>query len=480
MTPEFDMAVIGAGAAGLVASGMAASLGARTALIESRRMGGECTWTGCVPSNSLLKAAHVAHLVRTADRYGLASREPEVDFAAVMRRVHEIRELIYESADSPEVFERLGVSVFNARARFVDPHTLQLSTGERVTSRYFIVAAGSLPLVPNIDGIDRVPYLTNEFLFEIERLPKALIVVGAGPLGVEMAQAFRRLGSSVILVDSGHRVLSRDDAELSYLLEKVLRGEGIEIRFGVTVQKLEGHVTAILSNGARLEADAILFATGRRVDVSDLDLRAAGIRVTEYGISVDQRCRTAVKHIYAAGDVTGRHQFTHMAEHMARVAVSNALLGRRNKLDEQHVTWCTYTDPELAHAGASEEQLKNRNIRYEVYKFSYAKLDRAVTESESAGLIKVYAAPRKGTILGATILGARAGEMIGEFALAMRNKLTLGDIAATIHAYPTYVFGNRRAADQWLLSRRSRALLWALRAFFGLRGRFPVGARFGE
>ncbi len=276
-----------------------------------------------------------------------------------------------------------------------------------------------------------------------------------------MAQAFQRLGSAVTLVESGHRVLSRDDSELAYVLESSLREENIDIRFGATVERIAPGVVATLANGTRLEADAILFATGRRVDVSDLDLRAAGIRVTEYGVSVDEHCRTAVRHIYAAGDVTGRHQFTHMGEHMAQVAVRNALLGSRVTLDP-NASWCTYSDPELAHVGASEDQIKNRNARYEVYRFPYSRIDRAAAESESAGLIKVFATPRKGTILGATILGSRAGEMIAEFALALKKKMTLADVSSTIHAYPTYMCGNRRAADEWGLSRQSPTLLfWA-------------------
>jgi len=440
----------------LAAAQLSARLGARTALIESNRTGGTCNWTGCVPSKALRKAAHVAHHIRTAKRYGIASSEPVVDFGAVMRQVQSICGKVHENRD-----ELRGVKMFPARGRFKDPHTLQLSSGEQVTSRCFAVAAGSRPLLPKIEGLDATPYLTSESLFEMTRLPKRMIVVGAGPCGVEMAQAFQRLGSAVTLVESGHRVLSRDDSELAYVLESSLREENIDIRFGATVERIAPGVVATLANGTRLEADAILFATGRRVDVSDLDLRAAGIRVTEYGVSVDEHCRTAVRHIYAAGDVTGRHQFTHMGEHMAQVAVRNALLGSRVTLDP-NASWCTYSDPELAHVGASEDQIKNRNARYEVYRFPYSRIDRAAAESESAGLIKVFATPRKGTILGATILGSRAGEMIAEFALALKKKMTLADVSSTIHAYPTYMCGNRRAADEWGLSRQSPTLLfWA-------------------
>lgn len=459
MPPEFDLAVIGGGAAGLAAARLAARLGARTALIEANRTGGVSNWTGCVPSKALLKAAQVAHLMQTAQRYGVAAHTPEVDFPAVMRRVHSISEEAHREQDA-------RVRVFPARARFVDPHTLRLSTEQQVTSRYFVIAAGSRPLIPKIEGIDRVPYLTNESLFELDRLPRRMIVAGAGPAGVEMAQAFRRLGAAVTLLDSGHRILGRDDAELSYALEGVLREEGVDIRLGATVEKLEGNVTATLSTGARVEADAILFAIGRQVNVADLDLRAAGIRVTEYGVAVDEHCRTAVKHIYAAGDVTGRHQFTHMAEHMAAVAVKNALLGARVKIASREITWCTYSDPELAHVGASEDQLRNRNVRYEIFKLPYSDLDRAVSDSERTGLIKVFAKPRQGTVLGATILGARAGDMIGEFALAIRHKLTLGQIAATIHPYPSYGSGVQRAAEL-PQSSRSAGLIRSFRKMVG-------------
>lgn len=466
MSHDFDLAVIGAGAAGLAGARLSVRLGARTALIESNRPGGTRNWTGCIPSKALLKAAQVAHLMRGAQRFGIAGHEPEVDFPCAIGRVRAICEAVRPEEDRVE--DNAGIRIFPARARFVDPHTIQLSTGEKVTSRYFLVAAGSQPLIPKIDGIagtDRVARLTNESLFDLERLPRRMIVLGAGPAGVEMAQAFRRLGSAVTLAEAEHRILGRDDAELSYLLETVLRSEGIDVRFGATVEKIEGN-SATLSTGARLETDAVLFAIGRHVNVADLDLKAAGIRVTEYGVSVDEHCRTAVKHIYAAGDVTGRHRFTHMAEHMAAVAVKNALLGARVRIENGQVTWCTFSDPELAHVGASEDQLKNRDTRYEVYKLPYSGVDRAVTEGESTGLIKIFVSPRNGLILGAAILGARAGEMISHFALGMRCKLTLGDLATAILPYPSYMSGVRRVAEQWVgvhkMPTRRRSLRRAL------------------
>jgi pyruvate/2-oxoglutarate dehydrogenase complex dihydrolipoamide dehydrogenase (E3) component len=458
MSHDFDLAVIGGGAAGLAGARLSARLGARTALMDANRTGGTSNWTGCIPSKALLKAAQVAHAMRTARKFGIAAQEPEVDFPRAIGRVRAVCEEVHAAEDT-------RIRMFPARARFVDPHTIQLSTGEKITSRYFLVAAGSRPLIPKIEGIDSAAYLTNESLFDLEQLPRRLIVAGAGPAGVEMAQAFRRLGSAVTLLESEHRILGRDDAELSYQLEGILREEGVDIRFGATLEKITG-AGALLSTGARLEADAILFAIGRHVNVSDLDLKAAGIRVTEYGVSVDEHCRTAVKHIYAAGDVTGRHQFTHMAEHMATVAVKNALLGAREKIASGLVTWCTYSDPELAHVGAPEDQLKNRGVQYEVYKLPYSRVDRAVTEGEP-GLIKVFAKPRTGAILGATMLGARAGEMVGQFALAVQCKLTLRELARTILPYPTYASGVKRVAEEWVRARKTATGMRALRRVLG-------------
>src|SRR5579862_838928 len=459
MSHDFDLAVIGGGAAGLAAARLSVRLGARTALVESNRPGGTRNWTGCIPSKALIKAAHVAHLMRTAQRFGMAAHEPEVGFPCAIGRVKAICEEARADEDP-------RIRMFPARARFVDPHTIQLSNGEKITSRYFLVAAGSRPLIPKIEGIERVSYLTNESVFDLERLPRRLMVVGAGAAGVEMAQAFRRLGSTVTLAESEHRILGRDDAELSYLLETVLREEGIDVRFGETVEKIDGNVVA-LSTGSSVETDAILFAIGRQVNVADLDLKAAGIRVTEYGVSVDQHCRTGVKHIFAAGDVTGRHQFTHMAEHMATVAVKNALLGARAKIESGQISWCTYSDPELAHVGAWEDQLKNRDVRYEVYKLPYSDVDRAVTESESTGLIKVFVKARTGVVLGTAILGARAGEMIAQFALAIRYKLTMAQLAATILPYPTYASGVKRVAEEWAESRKIATGMRALRRALG-------------
>ena len=485
MRYDFDMVVIGGGAAGLTAAGMSASLGAKTALIEAGKLGGDCTWTGCVPSKTLLKAAQVVHSMRTADRYGLRAAKPEFDFARVIEHVHATREHIYEDADSPPVLEKLGVEVIAARASFLDPHRLRLAdrngTVAEVSSRYVVIATGSEPSLPPVEGLAKVDYLTNETIFSLSELPERLIVVGSGPTGVEMAQAFRRFGSEVTMVSFEDTLLARDDRELRTELGRVLESEGVRFFLNTTVRQIEksgGGVRIMAENlstpgRVALEGDAILFATGRRATLEGLNLDAAGILFKNSGVQVDRRCRTSQKNIFACGDVTGRYPFTHMAEHMAKVAVSNALLRLPMSLDFQHATWCTFTDPELAHLGANEEELKKKKINYNVYRFPFSKIDRARTDNQTAGMVKVLAKDFTGRILGAGILGAHAGEMISEFAVAMRNGVTLRRIADTIHPYPTYVLGNRRAADQWYVRKLSPTWVRWLQRIFGYRGRLP-------
>ena len=448
MTSDFDMVVIGGGAAGLTAAGMSAVLGAKTVLISDGPLGGDCTWHGCIPSKSLLKAAKVAHEMRRASAYGLTPSGLEHDWSRIIGRVHSIRDHVYEEADAPPNIEKLGVEVIAARARFIDCKSVEITSGTSsrvVSSRYFIIATGSKPAIPEIPGIDRVPILTNESLFELKERPQHLLVLGAGPIGVEMAQVFRRLGSHVTVADKAPRILARDDAELAGMLEHCLRDEGVQFRLGDEVESFEPEA-ARLKSGERIAFDFVLVAAGRCSNFEALEPGAAGIRTTGSGIQVDARCRTTAKNIFACGDVTGKHMFTHMAEHTAKVAVMNAILHMPSRVDQGRIPWCTFTDPELAHVGPGEEELRKSGQRFRVYRFPFAKLDRAITESESAGWVKVLANSR-GKVLGASILGANAGEMIAEYALAMKTGAGLGAISATIHPYPTYALGNRRAAD---------------------------------
>lgn len=482
MKHDYDLLVIGGGAAGLTASGLGARLGAKTLLVEADRLGGDCTWTGCVPSKTLLHASRLAYGAEQAGKFGLEVSSG-MDFAAVMEHVRDKRREVYEEADDPEILRALGVEVAFGRARFVDSHTVAVEGEERdekVTSRHIVIATGSRPMVPPIDGLSGVPYYTNENLFELTEQPDRLAILGAGPVGIEMAQAFQRLGTRVTVFDRLPRILSSDDAELAEMLRERLRREGVAFRLSADVggvsREQDGSVrisAEVDGEPAEWTGDALLVAAGRAANYRSLEPGEAGIDYGDGGIAVDSRCRTSVGHIYAAGDVTGRYRFTHMSEHMAKVAVVNALLKVPMKIDTAHVPWCTYTDPELAHVGATGEQLLERGVSYREYRFPYDKLDRAMTDDAVDGLIKVFAKRYTGRILGATIYGRQAGDLIGEYALAMKNGVMLRNIADTIHPYPTYGLGVRRAADQWYVQSQPEWLTRLIGWVFGYRGEVP-------
>ncbi|MGI8746137.1 MAG: dihydrolipoyl dehydrogenase family protein [Bryobacteraceae bacterium] len=461
-TYDYDLIVIGGGAAGLTASGFGALMGAKTALIESGRLGGDCTWTGCIPSKTLLKASRVAHQIRTADRYGLTAMHPEIDFGRLMEHVRSVQQSVYESADAPPNMERLGVEVIAGRARFLDSHTVEVEGAAKLSARYFVIATGSVAAVPPIPDLGPSDYVTNETIFSLKQQPRHLAVLGGGPIGIEMAQAFRRLGSEVTVFEHGDRILPHDDPELSALLQALLTAEGVRFLMKSKLTRTIG-------------ADMLLIAVGRQAQTDGLNLEAAGIRHEKSGIPINRRCQTNLKHIYACGDVTGKLQFTHMAEHMAKVAINNAILHLPAALDEKHVPWCTFTDPELAHVGWGAQELEKRRIAYETYQLPLKKIDRAVTEGESEGMMKVFASRRSGKVYGVSILGVNAGEMAGEYSLAIRNGIKLRSIAATIHAYPTMALGNRQAADQWMLGLRTPGRVRWIQRIFGYRGK--VGSR---
>lgn len=480
---DYDALVIGGGSAGLTAAGIAANFGAKTMMIEKDRLGGDCTWTGCVPSKTLLKAASVMHNANQAEKFGLKTGTVEMDPRKVMAHVDKVRRDVYEDADDPKIFEEMGIEVVIGAAAFVDDHTLKItgSAGlqREVSGKYIFICAGAQAVVPPIKGVDTVDYLTNESLFELDDFPKKLIFIGAGPIGIEMSQAFCRLGTEVHVVDMASVILSNDDSELTSILKESLEREGVQYHLNASVKELEkseaGVTVTIEQNGElkKLSAEKVLFATGRKANVDLLHLEAAGVETYQGGITVDDKCRTNKKHIYGIGDVTGRYHFTHMSEHMAKVATSNALIKFPMKIDKKHVPWVTYTDPELSHVGATQKQLEDAGKSFEVYRFPFSKIDRAITDGNTTGIIKVYAKKWSGKILGASILGAHAGEMISQYALAMRNGVSLRDFADTIHPYPSYGLGARRAADQWYIRNQSETMVKWIKRIFGYRGKIP-------
>ncbi|NBB77736.1 MAG: FAD-dependent oxidoreductase [Bacteroidetes bacterium] len=483
MTMTYDSVVIGGGAAGLTTAGISANFGAKTLMIEQDKLGGDCTWTGCVPSKTLLQAAKVLHNARNASTYGLSLTLDKENTTNVLAHVDRIRREIYEDADRPEIFEEMGIEVLQGLARFKDDHTIQIESKDgstkEVTGKYIFICSGAKPSVPPIPGIGEIDFLTNESLFEIDSLPKKMIVVGGGPIGTEMAQAFNRLGTDVHVIDIADQILRNDDPELSEMLLKILKSEGIQYSLGANIRQIQkrgNRVELQMEIGGKafdLEGDEILFATGRKANLSGLNLDLAGVEYSEKGITVNEKCRTNVSHIYAVGDVTGEYQFTHMSEHMAKVAATNALIKIPMKLDRKHVPWVTYTDPELGHIGATEKELVENGSSYEIYRFPFSKIDRAVTDGNSAGLIKIYAKKWSGKILGASVLGVHAGEMISQYALAMKNSVSLRDFADTIHPYPSYGLGARRAADQWYIKNQSETMVKWIKRIFGYRGSIP-------
>ncbi len=472
MKHQYDLVVIGGGAAGLTASGVGVSLGAKTMMIEKERLGGDCTWYGCVPSKVLLNLGKKSKI----------SGKP-IPFSEVRNKLDSIRQEIYEEADHPDKFRKMGIDVEQGEASFINQHTIQIKNSDGIlreaTSRYFIIATGAKAFVPPISGIEETPHLTNHNLFELKKKPKSMIIIGGGPIGTEMAQAFQNLGTEITVVDMADTILSNDHPDLTSILKEHLEKQGVKYELGAAVKSVTGNdksiEVTIEKDGETkiLKAEKLLMATGRRANFEPLNLNAAGVETDKKGVSINDKCRTNVKNIYAIGDVTGRYQFTHMSEHMGKVAVTNALLKFPMKIDHKHVPWVTYTDPEMAHVGATQQELNEKGVKYELYKFPYDMIDRAITDEKTTGWIYIYAKKWNGKILGADILGAHAGELISQYALAMKNGISLKNIADTIYPYPSYGLGARRAADQWYVKSQSRSVVKWIKRIFGYRGPLP-------
>jgi len=448
-----DLTVIGGGAGGLVVASVAGQLGLRVTLIEKEeRLGGDCLHHGCVPSKALIKSARVAALMRRADAFGLEPVEPRVELARVRDRVQAVVDRI-QRHDDPERFRSYGCEVLFGAARFLDAHTVEVG-GRTVRSRRFVIATGSAPVVPPVDGLAAAGCLTNRELFSLDTLPPRLLILGGGPIGLEMAQAFARLGSRVTVLERFPHVLPREDPEAADALADCLRGEGIAIHTGASACRVrrEGERRVVTcDDGREFEAERILVAAGRRPNVEGLGLDAAGVGVGERGIVVDRRMRTTRRHIYACGDVCGPWPYTHMAEYQAGIVLSNAVFRFPKRADYRVVPRVTFTDPELARVGLSEQQAREQGLSPTVLRFDFADLDRALTEGETAGFARLVS--HRGRIVGASILGLHAGELIHELVLAMQTRARLTDISAAIHAYPTLSQIHRRTVNTALAPR---------------------------
>jgi len=476
-----NLVVIGAGSAGLVSAYIAAQVRASVTLVEAREMGGDCLNTGCVPSKALIKSARVAHQMRHADRYGLGPVEPEVPFRQVMARVRRTIGTIAPN-DSVERYRALGVDVVKGHARIVDPWTVEIDgedgTTRRLATRSIIIATGAAPMVPPIPGIAESGYLTSETLWQalmqMDAPPQRVAVLGGGPIGCELSQALARLGSRVTLVEMAPELLGREDPEVSALARRVLEDDGVRVLTGHRAARIEGQVVVAEAGGAEVPVpfDMLLLALGRRPRLKGFGLEQLGI-ATDGALATDAFLATRFPNILAAGDVAGPYQFTHTASHQAWYASVNALFGqfRRFKADYRVIPAVTFLDPEIARVGLNEREAVQQGIAYEVTHFPLEELDRAIAESETKGFVKVLTPPGKDKVLGVTIVGAHAGEMIAEYVLAMKHGIGLNRILGTIHAYPTLVEANKYAAGAWKRAHKPERLLrWVGRYHAWRRG----------
>ncbi len=463
---KYNAVVIGAGTAGLVTAAGTAGLGGRVALVERNRMGGDCLNFGCVPSKALISSARAIEHIRRAQDWGLEEQDPRFNFTDIIERMRERRAKI-EPNDSVERFESLGVDVFRGEARFLSPHEVEVD-GQKLRAANFVIAAGSRAGAPPIEGLDSVPYYTNETIFDqLNEKPASMLIIGGGPIGTELGQTFNRFGIKVTLLEYGPRILGKEDQDVADFMQQRLEKEGVTVVDCTQVERAAQRDGKIHLEGTRkppggsgetvtFEGEVLLIAAGRIPNVETLNLEAAGVKFNKRGIEVNEYLQTSQPHIYAAGDIAGSFQFTHIADVMARVIVRNILMPMqllRQKTDLSVVPWCTYTDPEVAHVGLGEDEAKAKNIAYDRFYVPVEEADRAIVESEEAGFVKVLT--KKGTdqIIGATIVAAHGGDLLQEFVLAMKNGIGLTKIGATIHPYPTMAGVAQKIADQYSRTR---------------------------
>jgi pyruvate/2-oxoglutarate dehydrogenase complex dihydrolipoamide dehydrogenase (E3) component len=475
-----NLVVIGAGSAGLVAAYIAAAVKAKVTLIESHRMGGDCLNTGCVPSKALIRTARLLAQIRRAPEFGLRAATAEFDFADAMARVREVVRRVAPH-DSVERYQNLGVEVIQGRGRIVSPWTVSVETAEGVrelAARAIVIAAGASPTLPPIPGLAETGCLTSDSLWDLQTLPRRLLVLGGGAVGCELAQCFARFGSRVTLVEMAPRLLLKEDPEASDLIRARFAAEGIDVRLGHTARRfLAGDSETLLlaerdGEEVRIACDQVLVAAGRAANTQGYGLEELGVPLApNRTIEVNGFLQTAYPNIYACGDVAGPYQFTHAAAHQAWYASVNALFGdfRKFRADYRVVPWATFTDPEVARVGLNEREAAERGVPYEATTFDLAELDRAIADSEAHGFVKVLTAPGKDRILGATWVGAGAGEAIAEFVLAMKHGIGLNKLLGTIHIYPTLAEANKYAAGAWKRAHAPAGLLRWLERYHGWR-----------
>ncbi len=465
---ERNLIVIGAGSAGLVAAYIAAAVRARVTLVEKHRMGGDCLYTGCVPSKALIKSARVLSQIKNSKEFGIRRASADFDFAEVMERVQRVVRAI-EPHDSAERYTSLGVECLQANARITSPWTVEID-GKPLTTRAIVIAAGARPLIPKIPGIENVEVLTSDNIWDLRRLPPRLAVLGGGPIGCELAQAFARFGSKVTQVEMLPRLLAREDPEVSEMVATRFRAEGIDLRLGHRAVRVEKNALICESRNETVSIpfDSILCALGRVPNTTGYGLEELGIPLTKARtVETNEYLQTLYPNIYACGDVAGPYQFTHTASHQAWFAAVNALFGgvRRFRADYSVIPWATFTDPEVARVGLNETEAAERGIEYEVSRYGIGELDRAIVDEAAYGMVKVLTVPGRDRILGATIVGEHAGELIVEFIAAMKHGIGLSKILGTIHIYPTLAEANKYAAGVWKKAHAPAGVLRKLERF---------------